>query len=133
MFEREMLDLKTQIVTDVIIKVKSFKLKIKSSLNNYEYENCNPCFCIQDTMLTLTLSARLSMFAQLTDKVVWARTLSSAPTEPSSTRTTSSAIGGSTLTAQRLQVGYTYFLGPYFFKLHKKAQNSPLFISFKIF
>jgi hypothetical protein len=55
-------------------------------------------------MLILKLNARLSTFAQLMVRVVWPSTASSAPTEPSSTRTTSSATGGSTLTATRLRV-----------------------------
>merc|ERR1719464_1606003 len=51
------------------------------------------------TTLTPTPSARLSTSAPLTAPEVWPSTASSAPTEPSSTRTTSSATGGSTLTA----------------------------------
>ena len=56
------------------------------------------------TMLILRPSARSSTFAPLTDRVVWPSTASSAPMEPSSTRTTSSATGGSTLIALRLRV-----------------------------
>merc|ERR1719232_164520 len=51
------------------------------------------------TTLTLRPSARLSTSALLTAPEVWPSTASSAPTELSSTRTTSSATGGSTLTA----------------------------------
>merc|ERR1719219_771958 len=50
------------------------------------------------TTLMEKLSARFSIFAQLMELEVWPSTASSAPTEPSSTRTTSSAIGGSTST-----------------------------------
>jgi len=52
----------------------------------------------------LRLSARSSTFAPLMDRAVLPSTPSSAPTEPSSTRTTSSAIGGSTSTAPKLRV-----------------------------
>merc|ERR1719464_720442 len=51
------------------------------------------------TTLTPRPSARLSTSALLTAPEVWPSTASSAPTELSSTRTTSSATGGSTLTA----------------------------------
>merc|ERR550532_619472 len=51
------------------------------------------------TTLTPRPSARLSTSAQLTEPVASPSTVSSAPTEPSSTRTTSSATGGSTSTA----------------------------------
>merc|ERR1739836_303315 len=54
---------------------------------------------LQVTTLTPRPSARLSTSAPLTAPEVWPSTASSAPTEPSSTRTTSSATGGSTLTA----------------------------------
>ena len=52
-------------------------------------------------MLTLKPNARCSTSALLMARVALPSTPSSAPTEPSSTRNTSSAIGGSTLTAQR--------------------------------
>merc|ERR1712027_42505 len=55
------------------------------------------------TTLTPRPSARLSTSAQLTEPVASPSTASSAPTEPSSTRTTSSATGGSTLTAPLLR------------------------------
>merc|ERR1719208_628589 len=55
------------------------------------------------TMLTQRLSVRHSIFAQLTVLEVWPSTASYAPTEQSSTRTTSSVIGGSTSTALRLK------------------------------
>ena len=61
-------------------------------------------FLIKVTMLILRPSARHSTSALLMDKEVWPSIASSAPTEPSSTRTTSSATGGSTLTAPRLKV-----------------------------
>merc|ERR1712066_48919 len=51
------------------------------------------------TTLTPRPSARCSTSAPLTAPEVWPSTASSAPTELSSTRTTSSATGGSTLTA----------------------------------
>merc|ERR1740122_929036 len=51
------------------------------------------------TTRTLRLSARLSTSARPMALVGSPSTASSAPTEPSSTRTTSSATGGSTLTA----------------------------------
>merc|ERR1719336_1396279 len=51
------------------------------------------------TTLTPRLSAKLSTSAPLTEPVVWPSTASSAPTGLSSTRTTSSATGGSTSTA----------------------------------
>ena len=55
-------------------------------------------------MLTLRPSARPSISAQLTVRAVSPSTASSAPMEPSSTRTTSSVTGGSTLTAMKLRV-----------------------------
>ena len=61
-------------------------------------------FLIKVTMLILRPSARHSTSALLMDRAVLPSTASSAPTEPSSTRTTSSATGGSTLTAMRLRV-----------------------------
>merc|ERR1711913_176392 len=51
------------------------------------------------TMLTPRLSARHSIFAQLMELEVWPSTASSVLMVHSSTRTTSSVIGGSTLTA----------------------------------
>merc|ERR1711931_269068 len=51
------------------------------------------------TMRTLRLSARRSTSARPMAPVGSPSTASTAPTEPSSTRTTSSATGGSTLTA----------------------------------
>merc|ERR1719215_1167583 len=56
------------------------------------------------TTLTPRLSARLSTSAQLTGPEVSPSTASSAPTEPSSTKTTSFATGGSTLTAPPLRI-----------------------------
>ena len=56
------------------------------------------------TTLTPRLSARLSTSAQLMGLEVSPSTASSAPTELSSTRTTSSATGGSTLTAPLLRI-----------------------------
>merc|ERR1719336_1382516 len=56
------------------------------------------------TTLTPRLSAKLSTSALLTEPVVWPSTASSVPTELSSTRTTSSATGGSTSTAPRPRV-----------------------------
>merc|ERR1719431_504722 len=58
---------------------------------------------MEDIMLTLRRSAKPSTFAQLMELEVWPSTASCVPTEPSSTRTTSSAIGGSTLTARLLR------------------------------
>ena len=55
-------------------------------------------------MLILRLSARSSISALLTVKVDLPSTVSSAPMEPSSTRTTSSVIGGSTSTALKLKL-----------------------------
>merc|ERR1719234_1602216 len=55
------------------------------------------------TTRTLRLSARLSTSARPMALVGSPSTASSAPTEPSSTRTTSSATGGSTLTAPPLR------------------------------
>ena len=60
-------------------------------------------FIFKVTTLTPRPSARLSTSAQLTEPVASPSTASSAPTEPSSTRTTSSATGGSTLTAPLLR------------------------------
>ena len=57
----------------------------------------------QVIMPTLRPSAKSSTSALLTARVALPSTLSSAPMEPSSTRTTSFAIGGSTLTAQKLR------------------------------
>ena len=54
-------------------------------------------------MLILKLNAKSSTSVLLTDKVVLLNTLSSAPTVPSSTKTTSSVIGGSTLIALKLK------------------------------
>merc|ERR1711881_139463 len=48
-------------------------------------------------------NVRLSTFALLMEPVVWPSTASCVPTEPSSTRTTSSATGGSTSTVLRLR------------------------------
>merc|ERR1719384_2483494 len=56
------------------------------------------------TTLTLRLSARSSTSALLTELEVWPSTASSVPTAPSSTRTTSSATGGSTSTVPRPRV-----------------------------
>merc|ERR1712224_733071 len=56
------------------------------------------------TMLMVRLSARSSISAQLMELEVWPSTASSAPTEPSSTRTTSSVIGGSTSTVLKLRI-----------------------------
>ena len=53
-------------------------------------------------MLTRRPSVRSSTSALLTELAVWPSTASSAPTEPSSTRSTSSATGGSTWTALSL-------------------------------
>ena len=55
----------------------------------------------QVTTPTPRPSARCSTSAPPTARAVWPSTASSVPTEPSSTRTTSSATGGSTLTAPR--------------------------------
>ena len=55
-------------------------------------------------MLTLKLNVRLSIFALLTVKVDLPSTVSSAPTEQFSTRTTSSVIGGLTSTAPKLKL-----------------------------
>ncbi len=55
-------------------------------------------------MLIPTPNVKHSMSALLTATVAWARLPSCAPMEPSSTRTTSSAIGGSTLIALKLLV-----------------------------
>ena len=52
-------------------------------------------------MLTLNPNARSSTSVPPTRRVSWAPSPSSVQTEPSSIRTTSSAIGGSTLTAQK--------------------------------
>merc|ERR1719384_2202509 len=56
------------------------------------------------TTLTPRLSARSSTSALLTEPEVWPSTASSVPTELSSTRTTSSATGGSTSTVPRPRV-----------------------------
>ena len=53
---------------------------------------------LQVTTLMRRPNARLSTSAPLTGPEVWPSTASSAPTEPFSTRTTSSATGGSMLT-----------------------------------
>ena len=50
-------------------------------------------------MLMRRLNVKFSTSVQLMELVVFPSTVSSVPTEPSSTRTTSSATGGSTLTA----------------------------------
>ena len=55
-------------------------------------------------MLILKLSAKSSTSASLMTKEPFQLFLSSAPMEPSSTKTTSSAIGGSTLNALKLKV-----------------------------
>ena len=55
-------------------------------------------------MLTLRLNARSSISALLTVKEVFPSTVSSAQTEPSSIRTTSSVIGGLTSTAPKLKL-----------------------------
>merc|ERR1712154_318630 len=55
------------------------------------------------TMLTLRLSVKHSTFAQLMELEVWPSTASSVLMVHSSTRTTSSVIGGSTLTAPLLK------------------------------
>ena len=57
----------------------------------------------QVTTLTPRLSAKLSTSALLTELEVWPSTASSVPTVLSSTRTTSSATGGSTSTAPPLR------------------------------
>ena len=54
-------------------------------------------------MLTQRLTAKLSMFAHLMDSEALPNIPSSAPTVPSSTKNTSSVIGGSTLIAQKLK------------------------------
>merc|ERR1711976_1115182 len=59
---------------------------------------------MEDIMLTVRQSVRYSTSVQLMELVVWPSTASSAPTEPSSTRTTSSVTGGLTLTVLRLRV-----------------------------
>merc|ERR1711976_340919 len=59
---------------------------------------------MEDIMLTVRLNARFSTSVQLMELVVLPSTVSSAPTEPSSTRTTSSVTGGLTLTVLRLRV-----------------------------
>merc|ERR1712150_299963 len=56
------------------------------------------------TTLTPRLSAKCPTSALLTELAVWPSTASSAPTGLSSTRTTSSATGGSTSTAPRPRV-----------------------------
>merc|ERR1712154_249637 len=56
------------------------------------------------TMLTLRLSVKHSIFAQLMELEVWPSTASSVLMVHSSTRTTSSVIGGSTLTAPLLKI-----------------------------
>ena len=55
----------------------------------------------QDIMLMTRPDVRSSTSARLTVRAVSPSTASSAPTEPSSTRTTSSATGGSTSTVLR--------------------------------
>jgi hypothetical protein len=57
-----------------------------------------------DTMLMPRLNAKLSMCAQPMAKVVFLNILSCAPMEPSSTKHTSSVIGGLTLIVLRLRV-----------------------------
>merc|ERR1711970_1368717 len=56
------------------------------------------------TMLTLRLSVKHSIFAQLMELEVLPSTASSVLMEHSSTRTISSVIGGSTLTAPLLRI-----------------------------
>merc|ERR1719331_3225892 len=67
---------------------KSLRLPLSATVKSMEV-----------TTLTPRLSAKLSTSALLTEQEVWPSTASSVPTEPSSTRTTSSATGGSTSTA----------------------------------
>ena len=55
-------------------------------------------------MPILKLNAKFSTFVPLMDKVDSPSTLSFAPTAPSSTKTTSFVIGGSTLTVLRPKV-----------------------------
>ena len=55
-------------------------------------------------MLMPRLNAKLSMCAQPMAKVVFLNILSCAPMEPSSTKHTSSVIGGLTLIVLRLRV-----------------------------
>merc|ERR1712020_501850 len=58
----------------------------------------------EGTMLILRLSVKHSIFAQLMELEVWPSTASSVLMVHSSTRTTSSVIGGSTLTAPLLKI-----------------------------
>merc|ERR1712111_56164 len=58
---------------------------------------------MEDTMLMVRLSVKFSTSALLMELEVLPSTASCAPTEQSSTKTTSSATGGSTLTALRLK------------------------------
>jgi hypothetical protein len=65
------------------------KYSIRNGFNN--------SYLLQAITLMKRPNAKCSTFAQLMVLVVWPSTVSSAPTEPSSTRTTSSATGGSML------------------------------------
>merc|ERR1712020_583073 len=58
----------------------------------------------EGTMLILRLNVKHSIFAQLMELEVWLSTASSVLMVHSSTRTTSSVIGGSTLTAPLLKI-----------------------------
>ena len=60
----------------------------------------NCAYNFQVTMLTLRLNVRSSTSVPQLTRASSLQSPSSAPMEPSSTRTTSSATGGSTLTAQ---------------------------------
>ena len=72
-------------------------------------------------MPILKQNARSSTFASLMTKEPFQLFLSSAPMEPSSTRTTSSAIGGSTLNALKLKI-YT----PWMTKLQLREKSLQL-------
>merc|ERR1712123_475213 len=59
---------------------------------------------MEDIMPMVKPNAKFSTFAQLMELVVSLSTVSCAPTEPSSTRTTSSVTGGLTLIVLKLKV-----------------------------
>jgi hypothetical protein len=92
--------------TKVLTLTVLILLALYSQLNWYceqkLFLNIIHCF-VQDIMLTLKLNAKSSTFATLMTKVPFRQFHSYAPMEPSSTRTISSVIGGSTLNAQKLK------------------------------
>jgi hypothetical protein len=88
---------------DIILVSFNFIKTNDNELTLFEPVYLKIIIFLQVTMLTMKLVARCSTFVLLTARAVSPSTASSAPMEPSSTRTTSSATGGSTLTALRLR------------------------------